>query len=99
MDLRQQAVITKCRVLSMRSQAVPLLKIKPGISVPKRKSVIIKIFLDIKKSVEIFENLWTKKVRGNEICDNPTLFFHLWKSVDKGMLNNYNYGGQILLDS
>ena len=35
----------------------------------------------------------------NKICDNPTLFFHLWKSVDKGMLNNYNYGGQILLDS
>ena len=35
----------------------------------------------------------------NEICDNPTLFFHLWKYVDKGMLNNYNYGGQILLDS
>ena len=62
-------------------------------------SVIITISLDIKKSVEICENLWTKKVRGNEICDNPTLFFHLWKYVDKGMLNNYNYGGQILLDS
>ncbi len=26
-------------------------------------------------------------------------FFYLWKYVDKGMLNNYNYGGQILLDS
>ena len=34
-DLAKQAVITKCRVLSMRSQAVPLLKIKPWISVPK----------------------------------------------------------------
>ena len=41
-ELAKQAVITKCRVLSMRSQAVPLLKIKPWISVPKRKSVIIK---------------------------------------------------------
>ena len=41
-ELAKQAVITKCRGLSMRSQAVPLLKIKPWISVPKRKSVIIK---------------------------------------------------------
>ena len=43
-ELAKQAVITKCRVLSMRSQAVPLLKIKPWISVPKNnlcKSVII----------------------------------------------------------
>ena len=42
-ELAKQAVITKCRGLSMRSQAVSLLKIKPWISVPKRKSVIIKL--------------------------------------------------------
>ena len=36
-ELAKQAVITKCRVLSMRSQAVSLLKIKPWISVPKKE--------------------------------------------------------------
>ena len=40
-ELAKQAVITKCLVLSMRSQAVPLFKIKPCLSVPKIKSVII----------------------------------------------------------
>ena len=55
-ELAKQAVITKCRGLSMRSQAVSLFKIKPWISVPKK------------------------------ICDNPTLIFHLWKSVDKNNL-------------
>ena len=34
-ELAKQAVITKCRGLSMRSQAVSLFKIKPWISVPK----------------------------------------------------------------
>ena len=38
-DLAKQAVITKCRGLSMRSQSVSLKK--PWISVPKIKSVII----------------------------------------------------------
>ena len=45
-ELAKQAVITKCRGISMRSQAVSLKK--PWISVPK-KSVIITISLDIKK--------------------------------------------------
>ena len=35
-NLRKQAVITKCRGISMRSQAVSLFKIKPRISVPKK---------------------------------------------------------------
>ena len=46
----------------MRSQAVSFYK-KPWISVPKIKSVIITISLDIKKSVIICANLWTKEVR------------------------------------
>ena len=35
-ELAKQAVITKCRGLSMRSQAVSLFIIKPWISVPNK---------------------------------------------------------------
>ena len=42
-------------------------KKKQWISVPKRKSVIITISLDIKKSVLICDNLWIKKVGGREM--------------------------------
>ena len=39
--LAKQAVITKCRGLSMREPSRVFIKIKQWISVPKRKSVII----------------------------------------------------------
>ena len=49
-DLAKQAVTTKCRgCINAEPKAVSLKK--PWISVPKRKSVIITISLDIKKSV------------------------------------------------
>ena len=41
-ELAKQAVITKCRGVSMREPSRVFIKIKPWISVPKRKSVIIK---------------------------------------------------------
>ena len=47
-ELAKQAVITKCRGISMRSQAVSFLKKSRGFPCQKEKSVIIKISLDIK---------------------------------------------------
>ena len=50
-ELAKQAVITKCRGYIHAEPSRVFIKIKPWISVPKRKSVIITISLDIKKSV------------------------------------------------
>ena len=60
-ELAKQAVITKCRGLSMREPSRAFIKIKPWISVPKRKSVIIKISL-------IFKNLCKSVI----ICGQKT---------------------------
>ena len=60
-ELAKQAVITKCRGLSMREPSRVFIKIKPWISVPKRKSVIIKISL-------IFKNLCKSVI----ICGQKT---------------------------
>ena len=61
-ELAKQAVITKCRGISMRSQAVSLKK--PWISVPKK--ICDNYSKVIKKSVLICDNLWTKN--SVEIC-------------------------------
>ena len=72
-ELAKQAVITKCRGLSMREPSRVFIKIKPWISVPKRKSVIIKISLILKnlwKSVIICgqkRSPWRKKMSVDEI--------------------------------
>ena len=60
-ELAKQAVITKCRGLSMREPSRVFIKIKQWISVPKRKSVIIKISL-------IFKNLCKSVI----ICGQKT---------------------------
>ena len=58
--------------------AKPCLLKKPWISVPKRKSVIITISLDIKKSVLICDNLWTKNSVGkkNSVDNNKLSIYH-----------------------
>ena len=53
-DHAKQAVITKCRGYIYAEPSRAFIKIKPWISVPKRKSVIIKLKLFI------CVNLWMK---------------------------------------
>ena len=53
-ELAKQAVIPKCRGLSMRSQAVSLYKIKQWISVPNK-------ICDNPIKNYICDNLWTKR--------------------------------------
>ena len=69
-NLRKQAVTTKCRDNINAEPAVPLKK--PCSSVPK-KSVIITISIDIKKSVLICANLWTKRTQTTDGFFRPQI--------------------------
>ena len=71
---------------------------KPWISVPK-KSVIITISLDIKKSVIICDNLWTKKSVDKKLCGlNKSLLHSLQHSPEVLLIPAYKQKSRIEVD-